>query len=125
MRVDDGGLLTLGLLRSARLRGGRSPAARIDEPPVLTPHGFGDEEVLDLKVIEAGRVELHHFHVGYPRARAPGHRNAIAGRPARRGGKLIDPPRPAACQNGRAGKMAFNPASLLVQRIDSPHPAGG
>jgi hypothetical protein len=39
---------------------------RIDQPPALAAHRLGDEEVLDLQIVEAGRVELHHFHVAHP-----------------------------------------------------------
>ena len=35
----------------------------IEQSPAFAAHGFCNEEVLDLEIIEAGRVELHHFHV--------------------------------------------------------------
>ena len=57
---------------------------RVLELPALAAHRLGDQEVLDLEVVEAGRVELHHLHVGDAAARAPGHGDAVAGRAARR-----------------------------------------
>ncbi len=99
--------------------------ARIVEPPALAAHRFGDEEVLDLEIVETGRVELHHLHVGDARARAPRHRDAIAGRPARRCRELVDPARPAGCQHGCARDMPLDPPRFLVERIDAPHPACG
>ena len=34
--------------------------------PALAPDRLGDQEVLDLQMVEAGRVELHELHVGDP-----------------------------------------------------------
>ena len=43
--------------------------------PALAAHRLGDQEILDLEIVEAGRVELHEFHVA--RSRQPA-RHAIA-----------------------------------------------
>ena len=40
--------------------------------------GFGDQEALGLRVVQARGVELVELQVGDPAARAPGHRNAVA-----------------------------------------------
>jgi hypothetical protein len=48
------------------------PGAGVEQVPAFAAHRLGDQEVLDVEVVEAGRVELHHFHVGdarSPRAR--------------------------------------------------------
>ena len=47
----------------------------VEQPPSFAAHRFGDEEVLDLQIVKAGGVELHHLHVGDSRAPA---RQAIA-----------------------------------------------
>ena len=39
--------------------------------------GFGDQEALGLRVIQAGGVELVEFQVRHPAARTPGHGDAI------------------------------------------------
>src|SRR3546814_6430027 len=31
--------------------------------PAFAAHRLGDQEILDLQIVEAGRVELHHLHV--------------------------------------------------------------
>ena len=55
------------------------------EDPALAAHRLGDQEVLDLQIVQAGRVELHHLHVGDAAARPPRHGDPIASRAARRG----------------------------------------
>jgi len=88
--------------------------------PALAAHRLGNQEILDLQIIKAGRVELHHFHVGNARARAPSHRDAVTRRAARRGRKLIDAPRPAARQYGRAADMRVDLPRLFVERVNAP-----
>src|SRR3546814_4895270 len=56
------------------------PGDRVLQYAALAAHRLGDQEILDLQIIEAGRVELHHLHVGDAAARAPRHRDAVAGR---------------------------------------------
>ena len=53
--------------------------------PALPAHRFGNQEVLDLKIVEASRVELHEFHVRHAATRPPRHCDAIAGCAARCG----------------------------------------
>ena len=52
--------------------------------PAFAADRFGDQEILDLEIVETGRVELHEFHVRHPAARPPGHRNPVPRRAARR-----------------------------------------
>ena len=33
------------------------------QQPALAAHRLGDQEILDLQIVQAGRVELHEFHV--------------------------------------------------------------
>ena len=75
-------------------------------------HRLGDQEILDLKIVEAGRVELHEFHVGDPAARPPRHRDAVAGRAARRGRIQIGPPSPAGGEHGRPRNVSVSTGSV-------------
>ena len=68
-------------------------------------------------------MELHHFHIGNARTRAPRHRDAVAGRPARRSAELIDPPRPAGRQHSGARGMRLDAPGRLVERVHPPDPA--
>ena len=83
---------------------------RILQVPAFAAHRFGDQEILDLEIVEAGRVELHEFHVRHARTGAPGHRDAVAGRAARGGGEQISTTRAAGRQDGRARGVAHDPA---------------
>ncbi len=51
-----------------RVQGGAFAAQRL-----------GDEEGTRVAVVQAGRMELHEFHVRHPAAGAPGHGDAVAG----------------------------------------------
>jgi hypothetical protein len=51
----------------------------------LATHCFGDQEVLELQTVQAGRMELHEFHVGNPASRPPCHGDPVAGRSPGRG----------------------------------------
>ena len=75
----------------------------VDQPAALAAHRLGDQEILDLQIVEAGRVELHELHVGDPAARPPRHGDAVAGRAARRGREEIDAARAAGGEDGGAG----------------------
>ena len=107
----------------------------VDQLPALAAHRLGDQEVLDLEIVQAGRVELHHFHIGDAAARAPCHRDAVAGRAARRGGKQVGAPRAPGRQDRRARGVQFDPPARAVDGVDAPHiaragiaclvPAGG
>ena len=78
--------------------------------PAFAAHRLGDQEVLDLQIVEAGRVELHEFHVGDAAARPPRHGDAVAGRAARRGRIKIGAARSAGRQDRRPRGQRFDRA---------------
>ena len=98
----------------------------VQQMPALAAHRLCDEEVFDLQIIKAGRVELHHLHIGNARARSPCHADSIACCAARRGGELIDAARSASGQNSGFGEMLFHCAGCFIQSIGAPDaaPAG-
>ena len=92
----------------------------IDQVPAFTAHRLGNQEVLDLQIVEAGRVELHHFHVRNTRTRSPGHGDAVTGRAARRSAEQIGASRTAAGHHRGPCRQGLDTACLVVQRIDAP-----
>ncbi|MNV95733.1 hypothetical protein D3C71_1906590 [compost metagenome] len=60
------------------------------EQAAFAAHRLGDQEVLRLRVVQAGRVELVELQVADPAAGAPGHGDAVARRDIRVGGILIN-----------------------------------
>ena len=91
------------------------------QEPALAAHRLGDQEVLDLQVVEAGRVELVELHVGDAAASAPGHSDPVARRPARRGRIEIGPPRAPARQDRRARGEQLDAPAGAVDGIDAVH----
>ena len=71
------------------------------QDPALAAHRLGDQEILDLQIVQAGRVELHEFHVADAAPGAPRHRDPVAGRAARRGRIEIGAARPAGGEDRR------------------------
>ncbi len=65
-------------------------------------------------------MKLHHLHIGDPRARAPGHGDAVAGRAARCGGEEIGPSGPAAGHDRRPRSQRLDMTGFIVERIDAP-----
>ena len=55
---------------------------RVLQYAALTADSFGDEKIFDVKIVEAGRVELHEFHVRHTAACTPCHGDAISSRAA-------------------------------------------
>jgi hypothetical protein len=97
------------------------PGFRVDQQPAFAANGFGDQEILDLQIVEAGRVELHEFHVRHPASRPPGHRNAVPGRPARSSREKIGAPGAAAGQDRRPRAERLHPllpAAVGVESVD-------
>ena len=94
--------------------------ARVEQPPALAANGLRDEEVLDVEIVEAGRVELHEFHVGDARAGPPRHRDAVAGRALRRGREQIGSPRAAGGEDRRAGGVESDGTRGAINGIDAP-----
>ncbi len=95
----------------------------MEQPSTLAAHRLCDEEVFDLQIIQAGRVELHHLHIGNARAGSPCHRNPITRGAARGGAELVDAAR-AACRHNRGlGGVGRHLPRCGVERIGTPHPA--
>ena len=78
---------------------------RVQQTPAFTAHGFGNQEILDVEIVEARRVELHHLHVGNARACPPGHGDTIASRAPWSRTEQIDAPCAACRQHRCAGDM--------------------
>ncbi len=95
------------------------------ELPALAAHRLGDQEVLDLEIVEAGRVELHELHVGDPAARPPRHGDAVPGRAARGGRIEIDPPRPAGGEDRRPAGQGLDLPGLAVPGVEAVDRAAG
>jgi hypothetical protein len=96
---------------------------RVDQPSAFAAHRLGDQEVLDLQIVEAGRVELHHLHVRHARARAPSHRDAVARRAAWRGREQVSAARTPGREDRRARRVERDASGAAVDRIDAPDPA--
>ena len=99
--------------------------ARVLEDPALAAHRLGDQEILDLEIVEAGRVELHELHVRHAAARAPRHRDPVPRRPARRGRIKIGAPCSAGGEDGRARGQCFDLAAEAVEGIGAVNRAAG
>src|SRR3954468_13026598 len=91
----------------------------------LAAHRFGDQEVLDLQIVEAGRVELHELHVGDATARAPRHRDAVARRAPRRGRIEVGAAGAARGEDGRARGQRLDPLLLAAPGIEAVDRAAG
>ena len=90
---------------------------RQDEARTLTAQRLGDQVGAGLRVIEAGRVELHELHVRHPAAGTPGHGDAVTGRHIGVAGIEIDLVGPAGGQHHEAGQKGLHPARGQVQDI--------
>ena len=117
--IARGQFLTWVEARHEALAAARN-ARRQLQVSALAAHGLGNEEVLDLQIVKAGRVELHEFHVGDAAARAPGHGDAVSGRAARGGAEQIGAARTAGGEDRGARGKAFDPAGGGIQRIGAP-----
>ena len=80
-------------------------------------HSLGDEEVFDVRVVQAGRVKLDELHVGHPAARAPGRGDAVAGGGVGVGGVEVHLARAAGGQNGVAGAEGLDLVPVHIQHI--------
>ena len=80
---------------------------------------------LTCEIVEAGRVELHELHVGDAAARAPRHRDAVAGRSARRGRIEVGPAGAARGEDGRLAGQRLDPLLLAVVGVEAVHRAAG
>ena len=88
--------------------------------PAFAAHRFGDQEIFDLEIIEAGRMELHHLHIRDAGARAPGHGDTVASRAARCGGEQIGSAGAAAGHDRRARSQRLDMAGFIVERVNTP-----
>ena len=95
------------------------PGFGVFQYAAFTAHRLGNQEVFNLKIVQAGRVELHEFHIRYAAASAPRHRNAIACRTAWRRGVEIGASSAATGQDrGPRGKR-FHLPRLAVERVNT------
>ncbi len=97
----------------------------VDQYPAFAAHCFGDEEILDRQIVQAGRMELHEFHVRYAAARTPGHCDPVPGRASRCGRIEVSSPRPAGGKDRRPGKQRFDQAGLAVVGVQAVDRARG
>ena len=79
--------------------------------------GFGDQEALGLRVVQARGVELVELQVGDPAARAPGHRNAVAARTVGVAGIEVDLGGAARGENGEACAIGIDFTAGAVQYV--------
>ncbi len=119
--VARGQLHTLGIV----IRHETMARFGVQQMAAFAPDRFRHQEVLHIQIVKAGRVELHHFHVGNPCARAPGHRDPVTRCAAWGGAELVDPARAARRQHGRLRHMRFHLAGRLIERIGAPDAAIG
>ena len=94
-------------------------AFRIDEIAALAAGAFGDETA---GAVNAGRMELHEFHVLQRQARAQRHRAAVAGLGVGAGAGMIDAPIAAGGENGGLRAEAMQRAVVELER---DHAAAG
>ena len=53
-------------------------AFQLQDSP-FAPYGLADQERFGIRMVQAGRVKLHEFHIGDPGARPVGHRDPVSG----------------------------------------------
>ena len=88
----------------------------------LATHGFRDQGGLGARVVQAGRMELHEFHVSDPAAGAPGHGDAVAGRAIRVAGVQVHFAGAAGREHHRAGADRLDPPVAGLEHV-GPHTA--
>ncbi len=94
------------------------------EDSALAAHRLGDQEILDLQMVQARRVELHEFHVADACAGAPRHRDPVPRRPARRGRIKVSSASSASGKDRRPRGQRFNLAIDPVVGVQTMHRAG-
>ncbi|MCY1421134.1 hypothetical protein D9M71_367800 [compost metagenome] len=87
------------------------------EQATLATQGFGNQEALGLRVVQAGRVELVELKVGHPATGTPGHGDAIAAGAVGVAGVQVDLGRAAGSQHGEAGAEGVDLSGIAVQDI--------
>ena len=94
-------------------------AGAVAENPALAAQRLGDEEVLRLRMVEAGGVELDELEVGDGRAGAMGHGDAVAGRDVGVRRVEVDLARAAGREDDDLGEKNVHGAAAGVERIAS------
>jgi hypothetical protein len=97
----------------------RAPRVRQLELAAFAAHGFGDQEALGVRVVQAGRVELDELHVRHPAAGAPGGGNAVAGGGVGVGGVQVHLARAARGQDGLRRAEGHHLVGTFVQRVQA------
>ena len=101
------------------------------EVGALAAQRLGDEETAFLRVVEASGMELDELHVADTAARAPGHRDAVAGGGLGVAGVAVDLAHAACGQHHGAGGQGLDAAAVHVERVHTvaarrlPGAAGG
>ena len=83
----------------------------------LAAQGFGDQETLGLRVIQAGGVELVEFQVRHPAAGPPGHGDTVAAGAIGVAGIEVDLGRTASGQHGEARAESVYLAGIAVEHV--------
>ncbi len=116
--VDGAGNDVTGRELGALVEARHEPAAvRQEQTPALAAHRLGDQERLDVRVVEARRVELHELHVRDATARAPGHGDPVAGRDVGVARVEVHLARAAGGQHHEAGRHGADPAGGDVEQV--------
>ena len=107
----------------------RHEALAIGQPEqrALATQRLGDQEILGLRVVQAGRMELVEFQVADPATGAPGHGDAVAGVAVRIAGVQVDLGGTAAGQHHETRREGVHLAGRAVQYVGAqaapPRPA--
>ncbi len=83
----------------------------------LATQRLRDQKRPCLRVIEAGRVKLHEFHVGHTASGAPGHGDAVTGGDVRIAGVEIDLVGAAGGDDDEARQEGFDPSSPSIEHV--------
>ena len=112
-------------LRARIVRGHEARAVRQLQQAAFAAHGLGDQERFRVRMEQAGRMELDEFHVRDAAARAPRHRDAVAGRGVGVGRVQVDLAG-AARREHRVRRLDRDRAVVLdVERVQAVTAAAG
>ncbi|MNZ42564.1 hypothetical protein D3C78_601410 [compost metagenome] len=87
--------------------------------------GFGDQEALGLRMVEAGGMELVEFQIGNPTAGAPGHGDAIAAGTIGVAGIQVDLGGATGGKHGKARPEGVHLTTVAVQHVGAQAPRAG
>ena len=91
----------------------------IFQDTTLPAHGLGDQEGLALRVVEAGRMELHELHVRNRRPRAPRHGDPVARGDVGIRRVQVDAPASSGGQHRHIGAKCLHLPRGLIQNIEA------